>query len=138
MESNRPDIKRYRENWADERNSAFLYRELALREKDGRIADVYRRLADTEEKHAKTWEGLLLDAGENAPVFSPSWRSRTLAWLSGRLGVDFVLPTLSSLEEVNSHEYAGQPEAAGMVGAEKSHALLLQQMHRASPRIRLS
>ena len=132
MGLNQPDSRRYRENWRDERNSAFLYRELSKREKDARIADVYRRLADTEEKHAKTWEGLLLDAGETMPAFSPAWRSRTLVWLSGRFGVDFVLPTLASMEEVNSHEYSGQSEAAGMVGAEKSHAMLLQQMHRAS------
>ena len=132
MGLNQTDSRRYRENWKEERNSAFLYRELSKREKDARIADVYRRLADTEEKHAKTWEGLLLEAGEAVPSFSPTWRSRTLVWLSGRFGVDFVLPTLASLEEVNSHEYSGQSEAAGMVGAEKSHAMLLQQMHRAS------
>jgi VIT1/CCC1 family predicted Fe2+/Mn2+ transporter len=131
-EMNNSELDRYRENWADERNSAFLYRELSKRETDSRIAEVYKRLAATEEKHAMTWEQHLKDAGETVPAFYPAWRTRTLAWLSGRFGVDFVLPTLASLEEVNSHEYAGQPEAAAMVGAEKSHALLLQQMSRAS------
>ena len=43
-----------------------------------------------------------------------------------------MLPTLASLEEVNSHEYAGQTEASAMVSQEKSHAVLLQQMSRAS------
>ena len=132
MGSSHQDIRRYRENWEDERNSAYLYRTLSRRETDARIADVYRRLADTEEKHAATWERLLLEAGETVPVFQPAWRSRTLGWLSGKFGVEFVLPTLATLEEVNSHEYAGQPEAAGMAGTEKSHAMLLQQMHRAS------
>lgn len=126
------EVERYRANWDDERNSAFLYRELAKREPDSRIADVYLRLAATEEKHAATWEDFIKIAGATVPDFQPSWRTRTLAWLSGRFGVDFVLPTLASLEEVNSHEYAGQSEAAGMVGAEKSHALLLQQMSRSS------
>lgn len=126
------EVKRYKANWEDELNSAFLYRELSKHESDSRIADVYNRLAATEEKHAATWEQHLKDAGEAVPNFHPSWRTRTLAWLSGRFGVEFVLPTLASLEEVNSHEYAGQPEAASMVGAEKSHALLLQQMSRAS------
>jgi vacuolar iron transporter family protein len=128
----RKEQNRYLENWWDERNSAYLYRTLSERETDPRLADVYRRLAATEEKHAATWEKYLLDAGEKVPDFQASWRSRTLAWLAGRFGVDFVLPTLSSLEEVNSHEYAGQTEAAGMVAAEKSHAILLQQMSRAS------
>jgi hypothetical protein len=126
------EVERYKANWEDERNSAFLYRELAKHESDSRIAEAYNRLGATEEKHAAIWEQNLKDAGVAVPDFHPSWRTRTLAWLSGRFGVEFVLPTLASLEEVNSHEYAGQPEAAGMVGAEKSHALLLQQMSHAS------
>ena len=40
----------------DERNSATLYRALAEVEKNPKIAEVYRRLATTEEGHAATWE----------------------------------------------------------------------------------
>lgn len=132
MRSRPADQRRYLDNWLDEKNSAFLYNTLSERETDPRLADVYRRLAVTEEKHARTWEAHLIDAGAVVPPFRPSWRSRSLAWLSGRFGVDFVLPTLASLEEVNSHEYAGQSEASAMVAQEKSHAMLLQQMSRAS------
>ena len=76
-------VERYMANWEDERNSAFLYRELSKFEADSRIADVYNRLAATEEKHAVTWEQHLRDAGVAVPDFQPSWRTRTLAWLSG-------------------------------------------------------
>jgi VIT1/CCC1 family predicted Fe2+/Mn2+ transporter len=122
------DIKRFLANLDDERNSAALYRAIAEREKDARLADVYRRLAETEETHAEAWAKRLRDAGAEAPEFRPSFRTRALIWLARRFGVDTVLPTLSSLEEMNSRDYRGQAEATDMVPAERSHARLLRQI----------
>ena len=50
------DIARYRANWQKEIDGAFQYRALADTEKDEKLAEVYRRLASTEEKHAAVWE----------------------------------------------------------------------------------
>jgi len=44
---------RYLENWQDEIESAFLYRSLAQAEPQPALAEVYRRLAATEETHAQ-------------------------------------------------------------------------------------
>ena len=44
---------RYLENWQDEIESAFLYRSLAQVEPQPALAEVYRRLAATEETHAQ-------------------------------------------------------------------------------------
>ncbi len=60
------NIKRYLENFRDERNSAALYRALAGFEKESKLAEVYRRLAETEEKHAEAWAERLRDAGAGA------------------------------------------------------------------------
>lgn len=122
------EIKRYLANLDDELNSAALYRAIAETEKDPGIAEVYRRLALTEEGHAESWAERLRAGGAEAPVFHPSWRTRTLVWLARRFGVGFILPTLSSRESINAGEYAKQPKASGMVSVEHSHALLLRQI----------
>ncbi len=46
------DYKRYLLNLRDERESAALYLGLAKIENDQRLADVYRRLAEVEGRHA--------------------------------------------------------------------------------------
>jgi VIT1/CCC1 family predicted Fe2+/Mn2+ transporter len=122
------DTKRYRANFLEEQNSAALYRALAEYEKNEQLADVYRRLSQTEEKHAGTWAERLRSAGEDVPEFRPSIRTRVLIRLARRFGVDTVLPAMSSMEQKNSHAYDGQSEATGMVPEEQSHARLLRQL----------
>ncbi len=122
------DIKRYRANLREEQNSAALYRALAAYEKNAQLADVYLRLARTEEKHAEAWVERLRNAGADVPQFQVSLRTRILIRLARRFGVDTVLPAMSSMEQKNSHAYDGQSEAAGMVPEEQSHARLLRQL----------
>jgi VIT1/CCC1 family predicted Fe2+/Mn2+ transporter len=126
------DIMRYRGNYLDEQNSAALYRAVAACEKNATLAGVYQRLAATEEKHADAWAERLRDAGAEVPAFSMSFRTRMLAWLARRFGVDTVLPALTSLERINSHSYDGQAEAAGMAPTERSHARMLRQIEQGS------
>jgi VIT1/CCC1 family predicted Fe2+/Mn2+ transporter len=125
----RHDIKRYRANLFDELNSAALYRALAAKENNEELAEVYRRLADTEQDHADAWAQRLEAAGARVPSFRPSWRTRTLAVLAGRFGVDTVLPTLAGIERNATSGYDGQPEAADMVDVERSHARLLSRIN---------
>jgi VIT1/CCC1 family predicted Fe2+/Mn2+ transporter len=125
----RHDIKRYRANLFDELNSAALYRALAAKENNEELAEVYRRLADTEQEHADAWAQRLEAAGARVPSFRPSWRTRTLSVLAGRFGVDTVLPTLAGIERNATSGYDGQPEAADMVDVERSHARLLTRIN---------
>ncbi len=71
--------KRLVENLVDELNGAALYEALAEAERDGRLAEVYRRLASVERRHAERWRKKLEDNGEPLPSFTPSWRTRTLS-----------------------------------------------------------
>lgn len=127
-----PEYKRLLDNWREEKNSAALYAKLAEYEQDPHLAEVYRRLAAAEEKHAASWGDKLCQAGGVLPEFTPSWRTRTLAWLAKKLGVEVVLPTLASTEKANSNGYVSQPDAAELVPVERSHAFLLQQMNKTS------
>jgi len=121
------DISRYLSNWQKEIDGAALYHALAEAETQAQLAEVYRRLAGSEEKHARVWEKRLEDAGEKIPPRRPSWRARTMRFLAKRFGPSFVLPTVANHEKADSRAYDGQPEAETGVlsGDEKSHARML-------------
>ena len=93
---------RYLENWQDEIESAFLYRSLAQVEPQPALAEVYRRLAATEETHAQFWEDKLVQIGYRLPCRRIGWRTRTLAWLARRFGSQFVLPTVNAMEQATA------------------------------------
>ena len=128
--ANKTDIARYRANLAAERDAIVLYTRLAEAEPNKELADVYRRLAETEQRHAATWEAKLREAGE--PVFdtAPSWRTRTLGWLAKRFGVSLVLPTITAIELGAGNEYDSQPDAyaSGMPAEERSHARVFKYL----------
>jgi VIT1/CCC1 family predicted Fe2+/Mn2+ transporter len=126
--NDKENIKRYLANLIDENNSAALYTALANKEEDPRLAEVYRRLAATELKHANEWARRIIELGGEVPSFRPSLRTRILIWLAEKFGIDSVLPTIAGLEHNNSNAYAGQPEAKDMVADEHSHAMVLKQM----------
>ena len=60
------DFARYRANRQDELDGAALYRTLAEVEAQPPLAEVYRRLALVEERHAQFWEQKLRAAGLRA------------------------------------------------------------------------
>ena len=124
------DIVRYRTNHQGEIDGAALYRTMAEVTSQPQLAEVYRRLAAIEEKHAQFWEQQLRAAGQPVPARRPSWRARTLRWLAKRLGTSFVLPTLAAMEQADRHLYDAQPEArtTTMPTDERSHARLLSLM----------
>jgi VIT1/CCC1 family predicted Fe2+/Mn2+ transporter len=124
----RKELRRFRANLLDELNSAALYRTLAANETNPDIAEIYRRLADTEQVHAAIWAERLDEAGVKVPAFHPSWRTRVLSLLARHFGVGTVMPTLTSIERVTSEGYSQQPEAGEMVATERSHARLLRRI----------
>src|SRR5262249_6859002 len=87
------DVARWLENRQEEIDSAFQYLAMADGEPRANVADVYRRLAAMEDKHAAFWERHLRDAGHELSPRQPSTRARILAWLARRLGTGSILPT---------------------------------------------
>jgi VIT1/CCC1 family predicted Fe2+/Mn2+ transporter len=123
------DVSRYRDNLQKEIDGEALYNTLADIEPKRELADVYRRLALTEEKHAVVWEKRLREAGVSIPPRKISWRARIMNFLAKRFGAQFVLPTVAGNERADSLAYDSQPEAltdSGRMSAdEKSHARLM-------------
>jgi VIT1/CCC1 family predicted Fe2+/Mn2+ transporter len=124
------DVGRYQANLKAERDAIALYTRLAQAEPNPDLASVYRRLAETEQRHAEVWEAKLVAAGEPVPQYGASWRTRTLGWLARRFGVALVLPTVTEIEQGASSEYNNQPDAqaAGMVQDEQSHARMFRYL----------
>jgi len=125
--SEQEDIKRYFANRQKEIDGAALYNVLAEKESQPQMAEVYRKLAASEEKHAATWEKKLADLKVTIPPRKPTWRAATMIWLARRFGTQFVLPTITSNEKADSQAYDGQSdeEAKEFSLEEKSHARLL-------------
>ncbi len=124
------DNNRYLANLKEERSSAALYRVMAEHEKNSKIAEVYMKLAKTEEMHAESWAKKLQENGADVPMYRPSLRTRVLMWLVRYFGVNVVVPTLSKMEGKGSRDYSSQPEAVNMAPAEQSHARLLQEIEK--------
>jgi VIT1/CCC1 family predicted Fe2+/Mn2+ transporter len=124
------DAGRQRANWQDEIDSIAMYGALADLESDPRLADLYRRLAAVEARHAAFWEEKLRAAGERVPERRPGWRTRVLIAIARRFGTQMVLPTLNDLERADSLGYDGQAESrdTAMPAEERSHARILQTL----------
>jgi len=123
----------------DERDSATLYETLSVLESNPKLSEVYRRLAAVERRHADTWAQRLRETGAPVPEYRVSARTRMLMWFARRFGIGFILPSLTSLEQIHGHEYtqASAEDAAGavaaqMAGEERTHARLLRRVSQAT------
>lgn len=118
-------IQMYKEFRIDERNSAHTYHELAKLQKDPKIAEVYKRMATVELKHAAKWESYLDEAGVSYPEFAPEWRTRLLLWLAKKVGPDIILPTLMGHENKGAHAYSRSGIASSFARQEQTHSLII-------------
>jgi VIT1/CCC1 family predicted Fe2+/Mn2+ transporter/rubrerythrin len=125
--SNNKDIERYFANRQKEIDGAALYLALAESEKQPQMAELYKRLAASEVKHARAWEKKLEALKVVVPARAPSQRARIMIWLAKQFGPQFILPTIAGNEKADSNAYDGQPdeEARKFSKDEKSHARML-------------
>ena len=112
------------EHWQDEADAAFLYRLLAEAEQDAARADVYRRLAAVEDRHAALWRKHLSEAGVECGTPVPSRRARLLAWTARRFGPG-VLTTMLLKEEGREVKGYMDMYRRTSAGSAKDTALLL-------------
>jgi VIT1/CCC1 family predicted Fe2+/Mn2+ transporter len=122
----------------DEADAAFLYRELAVAERDPGKANIYRKLASVEDRHVEMWRTLLAQNGHTVGVPSPSRGAKLRAWVARRLGSGVLLPMLLQEEgrEVKGYLSLYQSEPDGAVGPtalklakeSKEHADTLSQI----------
>jgi len=127
-------LKNYKEFLQDETDSAALYRAISEVEKQPPLAEVYRKMAESEEAHTRFWAEKLNAEGHPTKT-RPGWRTRALIALARRFGPGLVLPTMIGLERDGSSGYAGRPELKDgkMAVEERSHERLLSTIVRKTP-----
>lgn len=128
-------LNRYTANIQGEVDSAALYRALAEVERNPQLAEIYRKLAAVEEEHVAFWGRQMEKHGLSAPSLTPSFRSRVLTWIARRFGPGMVLPTINTLEQIDSGQYDKQHEAVagGLPGVERSHARIINALAGGGP-----
>ncbi len=114
--------------YLEECSSALLYQTLSEIEKDPRIAEVYRRISQTEVEHAEIWKKKAQESGDPFPEYKPDWRTRTLVKLGQKFGTSMILPVLQGMEQTGAIDYGKVPGASHMQAQEQSHGRLLSQI----------
>jgi VIT1/CCC1 family predicted Fe2+/Mn2+ transporter len=129
-----PDLHAFEHHWQDEADAAFLYRLLSNAEPDAKKKDLYRRLAEVEDRHVEVWGGLLRQHGRDPGTFRPSARTRLLAALGRMFGPGFLLPMLLAEEgrEVKGYLDMHRRTATGTPGASESLTLARESAEHAS------
>jgi VIT1/CCC1 family predicted Fe2+/Mn2+ transporter/rubrerythrin len=95
------------EHYRDEKDAAFLYRELAKVERDAERRDLFERLAVVEDRHVARWEELFAEAHRPLPSYVTSRRTRALAWVARVFGPSTVLPLVLAEEGREVQAYLG-------------------------------
>jgi VIT1/CCC1 family predicted Fe2+/Mn2+ transporter/rubrerythrin len=99
-------------NWLGERKSADTYRQLAETEADPKRADVLKRMAEAEDRHAARWASKLAELGAAPPV-EPSALARRMRRLVNRLaGPITTIRRMEAEEDRFTARYAQQHASA--------------------------
>ncbi|HEV3474045.1 MAG TPA: VIT1/CCC1 transporter family protein [Actinomycetota bacterium] len=127
----------FREHWADEMESAALYRSMA-ESSSGEQREIFLELAAAEERHAAHWSRKLRELGEPQPRLEDhrrSFKTRLLLWLTRRLGPRAVLPLVQSAEVADAGHYDRVEDATpAMAVDERIHARVVGGLSPSSAR----
>ena len=95
------------EHYADERDAAWMYRELAKVDTVEERRDLFAKLAVVEDQHVARWEELFAAAGRPLPTYATSTRTKVLAWVARTFGPSSVLPLILAEEGREVQAYLG-------------------------------
>ena len=95
------------EHYTDERDAAWLYRELARVDGNAERRSLFERLAVVEDRHTARWEQLYREANRPLPKYEVARRTRLLAWVARTFGSSAVLPLILAEEGREVQAYLG-------------------------------
>lgn len=131
-------IHSLRTSWKKEKSGAETYRQLAALENDVKQKAILLKLAEAEERHARTWEARLKELGAAPPKTIESSIDKARRWLLVRSGTDNAVKRLEEQEDRDTDRYEAEstlalsPEDATSMKKikteEKVHAKVLQSM----------
>ena len=101
------------DSWYHEKESAWLYRQVAAAEPDARKQQLFRQLAAAAEEQAGKWEASARAHAGQVPVaarvFLPSTRARIVAWLLRRFGARPMRSVLAAMKLRGLSIYSAPP-----------------------------
>ncbi len=87
------------ESWKAEKQSVYLYRVLAERDRSERRRLLFAQLAEAAEQQAKEWEAPAREQGRTLPArYVPTLRVRTVGWLVRVLGAQRLRSVLAAMK----------------------------------------
>jgi VIT1/CCC1 family predicted Fe2+/Mn2+ transporter len=98
------------ESWFEERQSAWLYRQLASCEPDAKIVELFGALAAAAESQAERWRA---ESSAPPPPFEPTLRARITVALAKALGPRRVKPMLAAMKVRGLSAYDAPRSLAG-------------------------
>jgi vacuolar iron transporter family protein len=103
------------DSWYHEKESAWLYRQVAAAEADPRKSDLFLKLAAAAEEQATRWQAAAARAAgvSAARTFSPSLRARIVARLLSRFEPRSLRPVLAAMKLRGLSIYSAPPGAGG-------------------------
>lgn len=103
-----------RDNWVEEKQSAYLYSVVAETERDSSKTGMFRALAKAAESQARIWERKMRDEGEPVPErLELTARVRLIAWLIRTVGPRAIRPALAAMKVRGMSVYAQGALQAG-------------------------
>jgi VIT1/CCC1 family predicted Fe2+/Mn2+ transporter len=101
------------DSWFHERESAWLYREVARAEPDPRKSELFLKLAAAAEDQAVRWEQTPAGRANPGRIFRPSLRARIVARLVRRFGPRSLRGMLAAMKLRGLSIYSASQAAAG-------------------------
>jgi VIT1/CCC1 family predicted Fe2+/Mn2+ transporter/rubrerythrin len=108
----RETVEVVQRNWRAEVETAWVYRDLAERERDEKRKAILLRMAEAEERHAARWEQKLRDMGEPIPHLADTTWTRFKRRFTRSLGTDIAIRRMEAAEEKHEREFSEQRNRA--------------------------
>jgi VIT1/CCC1 family predicted Fe2+/Mn2+ transporter len=97
------------ESWSEEKQSGWLYRELAKAERDPHVSALFAKLALEADSQAIQWEKTLAANAQALPAFSPSLRARLVIAIARRIGPRRMRGALAAIKVRGLSAYSAAP-----------------------------
>lgn len=125
-------------NIQTEIDASFLYKTLAMNEKDAEVAAIFHQMSEIERGHALAF--LTKQQLPTDPFPAPSRRARTLAWLGKVLGYDYILGVLLETEQSLSKSLLQQrrKQNDAPLPSDTSHVTILRNILQNNPTVSAS
>jgi len=127
---NKKDIARLKRQLQTETDTAFLYEVVSDRTGDKKLSDLYHKMSEIENIHAKRLLSVLNKKGIETALPMPSFSARIKARLARHFGYEFVLSGLMRTErEIARSDVAGKiKKGAELTGSELNHIRILDNL----------